>query len=156
MKWRTGRLLHFQYYFQNSAIHSGSALTSLSLILDPWGTNVFAASFYVMSSTKRRAPKDPIPNKLDRGDSDLSDRSEDSDGEGGPDQRSSQLELPPTHDRRHPKHQEDSNVIVSSVAKFKQNYPFNQKAIPSLLSRESPFHNYRGFLHLSGLILVRQ
>jgi hypothetical protein len=112
-------------------------------------------SFRAMSSTKRTAQKDPPPSQLRRNDSDLSDRSEDSDGEGGPDSSASLLELPPTHDRRHPKHLEDSNVLASHSNKFKQNYPFNRKAIPSLLSSESPFHNYRGFLHLAGLILVR-
>jgi diacylglycerol O-acyltransferase-1 len=70
------------------------------------------------------------------------------------DSGSTPLEQPPTHDRRHPKHAEDSTAIESHVNKFKQNYPFNRKAIPSLLSSESPFHNYRGFLHLAGLILL--
>lgn len=108
-----------------------------------------------MSSTKRTGRKDPDPIALKRVDSDLSDRSEDSDGEGAQEVVGSQLELPPTHDRRHPKHQEDASVLESRSGKFKQNYPFNRKAIPSLLSSESPFHNYRGFLHLAGLILVR-
>lgn len=108
-----------------------------------------------MSTHKRRAQKDPPGVPLRRNDSDLSDRSEDSDGEVGQEQTAASLELPPTHDKRHPKHLENSTILESQATKFKQNYPFNRKAVPSLLSSESPFHNYRGFFHLAGLILVR-
>lgn len=106
-----------------------------------------------MSATKRPTVLEPASKPLKRVDSDLSDKSEDSDGEGPAE---APQELGPTHDKHHPKHSEDwGKKLESRIDKFKQNYPFNRKAIPSLLSSDSPFHNYRGFLHLSFLLLVR-
>lgn len=50
----------------------------------------------------------------------------------------------------------DPNLLQKWSIKFKQNYPFNVKEIPSLFSSESTVKNYRGFLNLAGLILVRR